>query len=59
MGHIPRKLHRFLTSSFRDYVWTDTQTETQMPPKTIPACSMCAGKDTFVLRPYCNNDGAL
>jgi len=26
MGHIPTKLHQFLFSSFRDFVWTDRQT---------------------------------
>jgi len=36
VGHIPAKLHQFLISSFRDFVWTDTQ----MPPKTIPAHSI-------------------
>jgi len=44
MGHIPTKLHQFLIGSFRNFVRTDTQTQnTQMLPKTIPACSMHAG----------------
>jgi len=41
MGHIPTKLYQFLISSFRDFVRTDTQT----PPKTIPALNMRAGKN--------------
>jgi len=32
MGRIPTKLHRFPTSSFRDFQRTDTQTDTQTPP---------------------------
>jgi len=39
MGHIPTKLHRILTSSFRDVLLTDAQTHRQTPPKTIPARS--------------------
>jgi len=27
MGHIPTKLHQFQTSSFRDFVRTDAQTD--------------------------------
>jgi len=41
MVHIPTKLHRFLISSFRDFVRTHRQT----PPKTIPARSMRAYKN--------------
>jgi len=40
MGHIPTKLHQFLTSSYRDFVRTDTAKDRQTPPKTIPARSM-------------------
>jgi len=43
MGHILTKLHRFPTSSFRDFLRTDAQTHRQTPPKIIPACSMRAG----------------
>jgi len=37
MRHIPTKLHRFLTSSFQDFLQRDTQTDTQTPAKTTPA----------------------
>jgi len=40
MGHIPTTLHRFLTSSIRDFLQTDAQTHRQKPPKTIPAHSI-------------------
>jgi len=41
MGYIPTKLHQFPASSFRDFM----QTDTQMPPRTIPARSMRADKN--------------
>jgi len=40
VGHTSTKLHQFLISSFRDFVWTDRCTDRQMPPKTIPARSI-------------------
>jgi len=43
MGHIPTMLHQFLIISFRNFVRIDRQTDTQTPPKTIPARSMRAG----------------
>jgi len=43
MGHIPTNLHQFLFSIFRDFV--QLQTDSQTPPKTIPACSIHAGKN--------------
>jgi len=47
VGHIHIKRHRFSTSSFRDFVRTDIQIDTdiQMPPKTIPACNMRASNN--------------
>jgi len=41
VGRIPTKFHQFLISSFRDFV--NTNTDTQMPAKTIPAHSMRTG----------------
>jgi len=38
--HIPTKIHRFPTGSFKDFV----QTDAQIPLKTIPARSTHAGK---------------
>jgi len=37
MGHIPTKLQRFPTSSFRDLLWTDRLTDTA---KTVHAGSI-------------------
>jgi len=48
MGHIPTKLHRFPTSSFWDFMWTDTQKQ----PKTIPACSMHTGNNFSLQSPH-------
>jgi len=44
MAHILAKLHEFLISSFRDFVWTDrcTDADRQMPTKTIPTSSIAA-----------------
>jgi len=43
VGHISTKLHRFLTSSCRDFLRTDSQTHRQTPSKTIPAGNLHAG----------------
>jgi len=43
MGHIPTKLHQFPTSSFSDFVQTDT--DAQALPETIPAHSRHAGNN--------------
>jgi len=41
MGHIPTKLHQFLTSSFPDFVRTDAQKHRQTDAgKTIPVRSI-------------------
>jgi len=45
LGHIPTKLHQFLVSSFLDFLWTDTQRDALMLPKTIPVHSMRACND--------------
>jgi len=43
MGHIPTKLHQFLTRNFWDFVRRDRRTHRQTPSKTTSACSMRAG----------------
>jgi len=52
VGHIPIKLHQFLISSYRYFVRTDidAQTDAQTPPRTIPARSRRTGKNTVEYR---------
>jgi len=47
VGHISTRLRQFLTSSFRDFVWTDTQ---MMLPKTVLTHSMCTRNDVFAAK---------